>query len=89
MSDNSKFDELRSKVAKEMQNESQESGRVNASLETRKRAMSRWTAYNRVLQIMDEIQKPSPEQAVVIDCPDCGGGDERCLCCDGTGTVIE
>jgi hypothetical protein len=30
-----------------------------------------------------------PKQAVVVDCPDCGGGDERCLTCDGTGTVIE
>ena len=29
------------------------------------------------------------EQALVVDCPDCGGGDLRCLYCDGTGTVIE
>jgi hypothetical protein len=29
------------------------------------------------------------EQAMVVDCPDCGGGDERCLFCFGTGTDIE
>jgi hypothetical protein len=29
------------------------------------------------------------DPAMVIDCPDCGGGDSTCLYCDGEGTVIE
>lgn len=56
MSDKGQFDELRVRVAKEMQEEADASGKVNKSWETRMRAMSKAVAYNRVLQLMDEIE---------------------------------
>ncbi len=99
------FNELRKRLAKEMQVESGSAGEVHSSDSTRMRAMAKAVAYNRVMQMMDEIEAEAAraevesipsiremwvsEQALVIDCPDCGGGDSTCLYCDGTGTVIE
>lgn len=99
------FNELRKWLAKEMHVESEAADKVHSSDNTRMRAMAKAVAYNRVLQKMDEIEAESAkaeiesnpsiremcvsEQALVIDCPDCGGGDSTCLYCYGTGTVIE
>lgn len=40
-------------------------------------------------QITRNMVATEQEPAMVIDCPDCGGGDSTCLYCDGEGTVIE
>jgi hypothetical protein len=49
------LDELRSWLFKQMQDESQASGRPGDSDLARMRAMSKAVAYNRVLQKMDEL----------------------------------